>query len=228
MKRQRQLLPYLLLLLLAPFASAETIAGKVVSVADGDTITVLQDETQFKIRLHGIDAPESNQDFGTAAKNFAADHCFGDVVTVAVTDTDRYGRKVGLVILKDGRVLNHELVAAGLAHWYRVYAPRDTALKHLEAEAKAAGRGLWSRPDVVLPENFRKGEGRGSRPPYNPPSADASRDGAPPGDPAGTVYITDSGAKYHKKGCRFLKNSSTPLPLEEAKRRYEACGVCGP
>ncbi len=44
------------------------ITGKVVGVTDADTLTVLEDRTQAKIRLHGIDAPESGRDFGSKAK----------------------------------------------------------------------------------------------------------------------------------------------------------------
>ncbi len=232
MRNLRYLFFPAILLVLASMAGAETISGKVVSIADGDTITVLLDETQIKVRFHGIDCPESKQDFGTAAKNFTAEQCFEQVVTVVVTDTDRYGRKVGLVILDDGRVLNHELVAAGLAHWYRDYAPHDDTLKTLEAEAKAAKRGVWSRPDVVLPQDFRQGKGKKGTAPYNPPETRAPVDMThPTGDSqevSGTVYITKSGTKYHRKGCRFLKNSSSAIALEKAKSAYQPCGVCNP
>ena len=61
-----------LLLALALAANAETITGRVVGVADGDTITVLDaDKMQHKIRLAGIDAPEKSRHSATAPKN----HC---------------------------------------------------------------------------------------------------------------------------------------------------------
>lgn len=209
---------------------AETITGKVVGVADGDTITVLQEETQYKIRFHGIDCPESGQDYGRAAKAFTADHCFGDEVTVVVTDTDRYGRKVGLVLLRDGRVLNHELVAAGLAHWYADYAPADEALKRLQEEAKAAKRGLWSRPDVVLPSDFRRGQGNGDTAPYNPPSTNGALDtsSSPSGGVGGMVYLSATGTKYHRADCRTLGATKKAVSLAEAKKHYGPCGVCKP
>ena len=56
---------------------AQTITGKVVGVADGDTITVLQDRTQYKIRLYGIDTPERGQDFGNRAKQFTSGMVYG-------------------------------------------------------------------------------------------------------------------------------------------------------
>lgn len=212
-------------------AVAETVVGKVVSIADGDTITVLAGETQVKVRLHGIDTPETRQDYGTVAKDFTADRCFGEVVTVVVTDTDRYGRKVGLIVLGDGRVLNHELVAAGLAHWYEEYARGDLALERLQDEARAAKRGLWSRPDAIAPSEFRKGKRNGDAEPYNPPSAQGEKavsNGASPDVAKAVVYITNSGTKYHRDGCRSLRSSKKAVSLEEAKKRYEPCGICRP
>jgi endonuclease YncB( thermonuclease family) len=67
---------------------AQTITGKVVGVADGDTITVLQGKDQFKIRLYGIDCPESGQDFGARAKKFVSEMVFGKQVQVVQKDLD--------------------------------------------------------------------------------------------------------------------------------------------
>ena len=78
--------------------AGNTITGKVVSISDGDTITVLDSsKTQHKIRLWGIDRPESHQDFGAKAKQFTSDLVFGKTVQVITEDTDRYGRTVGTV-----------------------------------------------------------------------------------------------------------------------------------
>ena len=71
----------LLLLVAATLAFAEEFQGKVVGVADGDTITVLRDRQPVRIRLNGIDAPESGQPFGTRAKQFTSNLAFGKVVT---------------------------------------------------------------------------------------------------------------------------------------------------
>ena len=67
---------------------------------------------------------------------------FRQTVSVIVRDTDRYGRLVAEVILSDGRNLRHALVQAGMAWWHRRYVPSDATLVQLEAEAKAAKRGL--------------------------------------------------------------------------------------
>ena len=130
---------------------AEQFSGKVVGVSDGDTITVLRNRTPIKVRLHGIDCPEIGQDFGSRAKAFTSELVFGRVVKVVPWDTDRYGRTVADVILADGRILNHELVRAGLAWWYRKYAPDIGTLAQLEAAARDAKRGLWSQPNPVPP-----------------------------------------------------------------------------
>ena len=215
-----------------PLYAAESIEGKVVSVADGDTITVLENDTPIKVRLYGVDAPEKAQDFGTVSRKFTSDLCFGQEVSVDVTDTDRYGRKVGRVTLPDGRVLNRELVKAGLAHWYAEYAPDDATLKELQAEAKAAKRGLWSRSDVVAPWAFRKVK----RKPDPTPRAEAApkpsvaeERPAPPKDLVGGVYITESGKKFHRASCRTLKKSKIPISQEDAvKRGYGRCSICKP
>ncbi len=81
---------------------------------------------------------------------------FGKTVTVNVLDVDRYGRTVGEVILPDGQVLNHELVRTGVAWWYHMYAPDDATLGQLEADARAAKRGLWADAEPVPPWEWRR------------------------------------------------------------------------
>ncbi len=128
------------------------VAGCVVS--DGDTITVLHSGKGERIRLHGIDCPEKRQAFGKRAKQLTSNLVFGKTVTVQVMDRDRYGRTVGVVLLPDGRSLNHELVRAGLAWMYRRYT-NDQSLSDLEEEARGARRGLWADPHAVPPWEWR-------------------------------------------------------------------------
>ena len=148
---------YLIVLLLVSSASAAEYPARVVGVTDGDTLTVLTaQKTRVKIRLAGIDAPESGQDFGTRAKQAASEMAFGKSVTIIKRDRDRYGRTVTDVWLPDGRSLNREMVRNGLAWWYRKYAANDQALARLEAEAWQAKRGLWSQTDPKPPWEWRK------------------------------------------------------------------------
>ena len=132
-------------------------AGKVVAVKDGDTIEVLRDGTNaVRVRLSGIDCPEKAQAFGQRAKQAASDMAFGKQVKVIEKDKDRYGRTVAEIILPDDRSLNQELVRAGLAWWYKQYAPKDAKLEALEQEAREAKVGLWIDADPVPPWVWRK------------------------------------------------------------------------
>jgi len=98
-------------LCLSASAQPQTIIGKVVGVSDGDTITVLDaSKRQHKVRLDGIDAPESSQDFGSRAKQSLSDLVFGKTVTVLGSKKDRYGRTVGKVMLGDGKDINLEQI----------------------------------------------------------------------------------------------------------------------
>lgn len=133
------------------------LVGSVVKVLDGDTITILVDEVEHKIRLYGIDCPESAQPFGQKAKKYALEQVARKTVVVDVRDQDRYGRMVGVVTLPDGRNLNRELVRSGFAWWYERYAPDDSQLKALELEAREARRGLWADPRPVPPWEWRRG-----------------------------------------------------------------------
>lgn len=132
-------------------------SGQVVRVLDGDTIEVLMGGRTVRVRLHGVDCPERGQAFGTAARRFTAELCFRRTVGLRSYQTDRYGRLLADVVLPDGRVLNHELLRAGLAWWYRQYAPADATLAALEAEARAARRGLWAEADPLPPWEYRAG-----------------------------------------------------------------------
>jgi endonuclease YncB( thermonuclease family) len=101
---------FLSALLLSAPAQPQTITGKVVAIADGDMLTVLDTSNkQHKIRLEGIDAPESNQDYGSRAKQSLSDLVFGKTVTVTSRKKDKYGRTLGTVTL-DGKDINQEQI----------------------------------------------------------------------------------------------------------------------
>jgi len=150
----RRLLPLLLACLAA--AAAAGWQGRVVAIADGDTLTVLRGRQQVKVRLYGIDCPELGQPFGRRARQRAAELAFGQTVAVRPESRDRYGRTVAWVVLPGGRTLNEILVAEGLAWHYRRYAPRAGQLAELEQQARAARRGLWQDPSPVPPWNWRR------------------------------------------------------------------------
>ena len=148
------------MLLLASISfAAEPYQAKVVGITDGDTIKVLHEGTQIKIRLYGIDTPEKRQAFGNKAKKFTSDMVFGKTVKVITMDTDRYGRTVALIQPPDSMVtLNEALVQHGYAWVYRKYCKADFCPDWLEYEqtAQAAGLGLWTDPDPIPPWQYRK------------------------------------------------------------------------
>ena len=134
-------------------------------VADGDTITVLDStNTQHRIRLEGIDAPESHQAFGTQSKKSLSEMVFGKDVTIVYEKTDQYGRLVGKILLA-GKDINLEQVKAGMAWHYKEYqkeqTPEDRELyARAENEAHTARRGLWLDQSPVEPSEFRRKEKR--------------------------------------------------------------------
>ncbi len=137
-------------------AAVHELFGEVVSIAVGDTLTVLDAEkVQHKIRLHGIDAPEKGQAFGTASRRALGDKVHCERVRVVWRENDRYGRILGEVYLGK-RHINREMVADGLAWWYRKYAPKDRELEEAEVEARDERRGLWRDKEPVPPWEWRK------------------------------------------------------------------------
>ena len=148
---------------------ADTLLGKVINVADGDTITVLDDtNTQHKIRLAGIDAPEKRQAFGNVSKQNLADMVAGQAVAVEWVKVDKYGRKVGKVLLA-GTDCNLVQVKRGLAWHYKQYQREQSftdqqSYAAAETEARAAKLGLWRDAEPMPPWKFRhKGERLKSR-----------------------------------------------------------------
>lgn len=142
---------------------AQTLTGKVVAIADGDTITVLDaNRVQHKIRLAGIDAPERRQPFGQRAKEFLSSLLSGqDVVEVETEKRDRYGRSVGKVYA-DRRDVNLAMVVAGFAWHYKKYQTEQSASDRLlymaaEEDARARAIGLWGDARPIAPWDWRSG-----------------------------------------------------------------------
>ena len=149
-------------LLLGLNCHAGIIEGRVVGVADGDTITVLDaDRVQHRIRLGGIDAPEKRQAFGTRSKESLSNIVFNRLVTVETRKTDRYGREIGKVLV-DGIDANLQQVSRGFAWHFKAYEREQSAndrqlYDFAQGEAKGARRGLWQDAEPVAPWDWRKG-----------------------------------------------------------------------
>ncbi len=131
----------------APSSGAEPriLYGRVVGVTDGDTLTLLVDREQVRVRLAQIDAPESNQPYGKRSKAALSALAFGKQARVEVVDIDRYGRTVGEVLV-DGIDVNREMVREGHAWAYTKYS-HTTEIIELEDSARTAKKGLWALPE---------------------------------------------------------------------------------
>ena len=143
-------------LALAVASAAGSVTGRVVGITDGDTLRAVVDGVETRIRLAEIDTPERGQPWGTKAKDALAALAFGKMIRIVVVDVDRYGRTVAKLYV-GRRYINAEMVRAGNAWVYRKYS-RDPALLDMEAEARAARRGLWALPeaDKVPPWEWRR------------------------------------------------------------------------
>jgi endonuclease YncB( thermonuclease family) len=205
--------------------TAKVISGQVVSITDGDTLFVLdENKTQHKIRLDGIDTPETGQAFGTKAKQALGDKVFQKSVRVEWKERGRYKRIIGTIYLDD-RNINREMVEEGWAWHYKQYSDDDD-LAAAEIRAKTAGRGLWADPKPIPPWDYRNNPNLRSVAESEPSSTLPQT--AASSTQNVTIYVTRTGAKYHRGSCRHLRKSKIPILLSEAKRRYGACSVCKP
>lgn len=127
----------------------------VVSVTDGDTITILQpDKSQLKVRLAEIDCPEKKQPFGTKAKEVLSSKIFGKNVKVEWSKKDRYGRVIGKVYIGN-RYINKEMIEEGWAWHYTQYS-HSKDMAEAQEYAKTHKLGLWMDKNPVPPWRFRK------------------------------------------------------------------------
>jgi endonuclease YncB( thermonuclease family) len=141
-------------------AKAEVLVGTVVGITDGDTITVIdKDNTEHKVRLMGIDAPEKTQDFGDESKKALSNYIYQKTVTVDYKKLDKYKRKVGKVIL-DKQDICLAMIELGMAWHYKDYEKEQSKTDrdlYSQAELKARDEkiGLWQDSKAIKPSSFR-------------------------------------------------------------------------
>ncbi len=173
-------------------ALGSQFSARVTRVADGDTLeAVTNDGRRVRIRLEGIDCPESGQPFSQLARNFTRQLAFDKNVAVKAFDVDRYGRLVARVTI-EGKDLSVELVSAGFASHYTIFS-FDPKLAEAEERAKKERRGMW-------------GNGPPSRP--SPPERAAqtirARTPAAP-DVPGPFFGNTRSRVYHAKTCQSAR-----------------------
>jgi len=185
-----------------------TFEGKVISISDGDTLTVLDGRSQIKIRLDGIDAPEKSQAFGDVAKKRTSELAFAKVVKVTPTAKDRYGRTIATVTLPDGTELNSELVRVGYAWWYEKYAPHSSKLMNLQALAKEKKLGLWADKNPIPPWQYSKSGN------------------LKPGELSALplIYANRNSKVFHVKGCKgyFAVSPKNRVPFHSKENALRA------
>lgn len=144
-------LSYILILF---FLSCNEIkTGKVVSVHDGDSLTLLlRNGDKIRVRLAECDANELDQPFGYEAKEFTENHLLNRTIEIKQVAIDKYKRHVCKVYI-NGQYFDKELVLAGWAVVYRKYASYD--MYNAELEAKNKGVGIWSQEEI-MPFKWRK------------------------------------------------------------------------
>jgi micrococcal nuclease len=159
-----------ILLLTSSAYAGRTVEGMVRAVYDGDTVLLTtREESRLKVRLYGIDAPETGkpdkpgQPYGDISRRALWYKIMGRRVTAEIVDFDQYKRAVA-VIRYEGRDINREMVADGMAWAYRQYLQGAYASEYIGAESLARSRraGLWRESNPLPPWEFRNGhKGRG-------------------------------------------------------------------
>ena len=145
--------------LVLSFSVWADFTGKVVKIADGDTVTVLdRNSVQHRIRLTGIDAPERKQAFGSRSKQSLSKLVFGKIVTVKTKKRDRYGRVLGKLLI-NGIDVNKEQIRRGMA-WHGYFRDQTAADRityaNIEKNARKEQRGLWVDSNPLPPWKWRK------------------------------------------------------------------------
>jgi len=202
--KKRSLKFILLFVLISTFFLAQEwrICTRVV---DGDTIIL---DGKERVRLIGVDTPETKhpnkpvQYFGKEAYEFTKRMVEGKKVRLEYDwqRKDKYGRTLAYVFLEDGTFLNAEIIKQGYGFAYTRYPFKYLEeFRKYEREAREKQRGLWAP---------RKEKEQSENI---------------------TVYVTRTGKKYHREGCRYLRKSKIPISLKDAiKRGYTPCSVCNP
>ncbi len=224
--------------LLAPDTYVRTFTGRVLSVHDGDTLTVQTGTTVVRIRLVGIDCPEQGQAWGADARRFTSSLVLNRNVTVEGSGTDRFDRLLARVLV-ERTDLNLAIVKAGLA-WQYDERRGDRAIAAAEEDARRASRGLWSDRNPQPPWRWRREhQPTGDQVSPSDQSARArsseAKSAARPrwpfdANPAGPLHGNVKSRLFHRPGCPNYncRNCSEQFLTEASATEagYEEAGDC--
>ena len=136
--------------------------AQVVRVSDGDTIIIQAGDIDFRVRLHGIDAPELRQPMGTEAR-LMLERLLGvgsgripnpPTVRLMVTDIDRFGRIIARVFIEEQEV-NLSLLELGYA-WHYLEFDQSPEYARAQETAQRDRRGVWAEDDPIAPWEWRR------------------------------------------------------------------------
>lgn len=215
---------YFITLATVTLQEGDTILGKCISVRDADTIKVLSDNSVYKIRLSGIDAPERGQEYSRKAKVALASKIKGRNITVEVTGYDKYRRILGEVTL-EGESITYWLVRKGWA-WQFVKYDQSEELRLAQELARKEGLGLWVGESIgvtpIPPWEFRDRKRALSK-----IKSERKLSGFVKPAPAslGSFWLNSSSGVRHNEGCRYYSNTKRGRLCEANEGR--ACGICG-
>ncbi|MFN3150763.1 thermonuclease family protein [Bremerella sp.] len=194
----------------------KVLRGKVIFVADGDTIGLLDaDKKQHRIRLDGIDAPESGQAFGTKSRQALNQAIYGKEVVVAYEKTDTYGRILGDIYLADSW-LNYDQLASGMAWHYRHFNG-DAYLAESQKTAESKKAGLWRDVSPEPPWRYRLAEKRRRE-------MEEAKTADPPMEPTGYWLNLSSGVRHNEKCEHYGKTSRGKYCGAEDGKPCRQCG----
>lgn len=215
---------------IAPAAASK--AHRVTRVVDGDTVVVSIEGKETKVRLIGVDTPETVhpqkpvEAYGKEASSFLKNLLEGESVHLEYESgpsrLDKHGRTLAYLYRSPDRLfINLEIIRQGYGHAYTKYPFQHMELfRSSERVAREAGKGLWGQGATIISDVE--------------PAAPSAPERAATARPATvelketTVYVTRTGEKYHRDGCRYLSRSRIPVSLKDAKLGYSACSVCRP
>src|SRR6478736_2455216 len=133
----------------------DEISGKVVSVIDGNTLEVIGDANEtYKILLHGIDCPELEQEYGEKAKKLLEKLVLEKEVQVKIQGKDRWGNRLGIILVKGDKDPRMDLLKEGLA-WTSEKNPIQE-LEVVKEKARENSVGLWKSENPTPPWIFRR------------------------------------------------------------------------
>ncbi len=204
----------------------QEFAAKVISVTNGDTLTVLVDRQKVNVRLEGIDAPEKNQAFGRQAKSALSKLVMRKPITLRVTGENRNGQILARIDIA-GVDVSAEMIRLGMA-WHNEKYSDDEDLARLQALARGEEVGLWAEGEPLppweyrvrekLPEDLGEAVSSGSQP--HSSSSTQTRSAS-----TGTHWLNTSGNVRHNSSCQYFQNTKRGRLCGPTDGK--ACGKCG-